>query len=183
MSSTSAHAQGEYAAHLRELVVVADDDADLAGADVEHADLAAALVELHLVARQVQLPLLADVAVRPDKHLSVVGDVAFLFAHPDAEDLAIVFCQGAQPPNRGAVGHRLGQIPGVGSAVAVDDQLGEEDQFRSLGGGSLAPAGDGSEDALRLTEETVHAHRGRRALSAWSLSPRPGRQGEGPILP
>ena len=58
--------QGQDAGDLGELVVVADDDADLAAADVEDVDLPAALVEQHLVARQVELAPLAEVARRAD---------------------------------------------------------------------------------------------------------------------
>ena len=78
-------AQSQHAGYLRKLIVVADDRAHFTAADVEHDDVPAALVVIHLVARQVQLPLLADVAIRSDQHLRVVDDVAFFLAQPDRQ--------------------------------------------------------------------------------------------------
>ena len=83
--------QCQNAADLRELIIVANDDADFARTDVENGNVAAALVVKPLVARQMQLSLLADIAVWTDQNLRVVDDVAFLFAHAGAEHQAMAF--------------------------------------------------------------------------------------------
>ena len=153
-------AQGEHPGDLGELIVVADDDADLARADVEDGDLAATLVIEHLVPGEVQLPLLADVALRADQDLRIEDDVAFLLAHAGAQDQAMAARDVFQPADARPVRDRFGQLPGVRRAVAVDDQLGEQDQLRPLRRGLAAPAIDGAEDPLGFAEKSVHAHRG-----------------------
>ena len=158
-------AQGQHAGDLGELVVVADDDPDLARADVEDRDLAAPLVVEHLVARQVQLPLLADVALRADQDLRIEDDVTFLLAQAGADDQAMPRGDLYQPADARPFRDRLGQLPGIRRAVAVDDQLGEQDQLRPLRRGLPAPGVDGVEDPFGFAQESIHAHRGHSCRS------------------
>ena len=55
-----------------------------------------------------------------------------------------------EPAHARPVRYGFGQLPGVGSTVPVDDQLGEEDEVGLLGSRPLAPAGDGVQHALGL---------------------------------
>src|SRR5687768_15938803 len=65
----------QHARDFGELVVVADDGAHLAEADVENKDVPAALVIIRLIAGQMQLPLFADIAVGANQYLCVEDEV------------------------------------------------------------------------------------------------------------
>ena len=68
--------------------------------------------------------------------------------------------QQAEVFDAGPLGHGLGRVPGIGIIVAMDDQLGEQDQVgpRVLGAGR--PPVDGAQIFFRLAQQPVHGHGG-----------------------
>src|SRR4029079_11353401 len=118
-----------------------------------------------------------DVAAGPDQDLRVVDEIALPLAQPGGEDEAVPAREAGEMRDAGAVRHGLGELRGVRRAVAVEDELREQDELGALGGGPPAPPVDLVEDPCRFAQPSVHAHRGdaRRphagygSVPAWRL--------------
>src|SRR5208283_4555165 len=121
--------------------------------------------------------------VGADDDLRVVDDVVFLLAHAGDQDQAMAFGDLLEPGDARAAGDRFGELPGVRRAMAVDDQLREEDELRLGRGGAFAPAVDRFQDAFGIAEPAVHAHGGDAGCFHGGLrSRRVGRATRGPPI-
>src|SRR5262249_4166702 len=109
--------QGNHPRKLRELVVITDDDADLSRTAVEASYFTPALVIKRLISREVQLALLADVALWTYQNLGVVNNVMLLLAQAGAEHRAVSSADIHEASYARALGHRLGELPGLRRAV------------------------------------------------------------------
>src|SRR5688572_19074591 len=74
----------------------------------------------------------------------------------------MVLGQLAQLAHARPIGDWLGEFPGIGSAMAVNHQLGEEHEMSPRSDRPLAPEADGGKNPLWFAQISIHAH-GRHA--------------------
>ena len=64
----------------------------------------------------------------------------------------------AQPARARPLWHWLGQLPGLGGAVAVDHQFREEHKIGLCRSHALTPDVDSGQHALRFAQKPIHTH-------------------------